>query len=380
MTALTDAAFWVLLISIILLAPPLDPGIIVGDFIPDEYQGKMNPLKDETIVVEDVFFPSHGETCHAWLYFQPPTEVSVEIGGEEPTTRLEPHTPAPVVVMAPGLGTQKDSGLDRYAERFVQAGFAVFMFDYRNFAASTGTPRNWVSPKRHIQDYHSALDFIESMPEQLKNKVDSSKVLLWGTSFSGGHVLEVASERKDDTILGVVSQVPHLHGSEASKKGMKTRGVAKTLRMALAVLQDKARQMTGLPPVGPKIIGSGDDMAIMVVQPDDYARYLAKQPKQKLGGWLNQTPARMLLELRRYNPIETLKKHKENSSGIKVGVLLIGSKLDALCPPELIEQASSLLPNSKLILREGSHFEIYEPHHSEPVGNEMIKFYKDCLA
>ena len=44
----------------------------------------------------------------------------------------EPAAP-PLVIMAAGFGTQKDFGLDRYAEKFVQAGIAVFLFDYRNF-------------------------------------------------------------------------------------------------------------------------------------------------------------------------------------------------------------------------------------------------------
>ena len=154
----------------------------------------------------------------------------------------------------------------------------------------------------------------------------------------------------------------------------------KSLPVKSAVLQDKARQFTGLPPVCAKIIGSGQEMSMMLAHKDDHERYKAKQPKTKLGGWRNQTPARILLELRFYNPIDTLKEHREKSTGIQVPVLFIGSKLDALCPPELIEEASKLVPKSKLILREGSHFEIYEPENSEFVGDEMVQFYKDSIA
>ena len=267
----------------------------------------------------------------------------------------------------------------------------MFLFDYRNFAASTGTPRNWISPQRHIEDYHAALDFLKQKDSPIIQKVDTSRILLWGTSFSGGHVLEIASQRsgRDKRIRGVVSQVPHLSGKAAALKGIKTRGLVKMLRLALAALQDKTRHFMGLPPVTAKIIGSGSDLAIMSVTPEDKKRYLDKQPDQKLGGWINQTPVRMLLEIRFYNPIDTLRRQHQQQEdvsvskgkgGIQVPVLLIGASLDDLCPPELIEEASTLIPNSKFMVREGTHFQIYEPQNWKFAANEMVQFYNDCLA
>ena len=109
-----------------MLGPYLDSGVSIGDFTPDEYTGKLNPLNDESIVVEDVFFPSHGEKCHAWLYTSgSPTSSG---GGNSPENTEEPNNEnAPLVIMAPGLGTQKDFGMDRYAESFVQAGMSMFL-------------------------------------------------------------------------------------------------------------------------------------------------------------------------------------------------------------------------------------------------------------
>ena len=396
------AALVVLGISMLLNITPFDRGVIVGDFQPQEYAGiQLHPLSSSRdILVEDVFFPSHGEMCHAWLYTTKKQAVEETGNDEEVAENINSNEnddpKRPVVVMAPGLGTQKDMGLDRYAQRFVQAGFVVFMFDYRNFGASTGTPRNFVSPRRHIQDYHAALDFLlqrsatTTTTMSLSEKVDTSRIALWGTSFSGGHVLEVAAARPQD-IMGVVSQVPHLSGKVAAVKGIKKRGVVKTLRLALAALQDQARSVIGRPPVCVKIISSSpDELAIMDVTPEDYARYLEKQPPQPLGGWRNQVPARMLLEIRFYNPLDTLKKKKKKTASVqdagdKTGssqqlppVLFIGSTLDDLCPPGLIEEASHLAPSSKLILRDGTHFQIYEPQHWMEVADEMVKFYDSC--
>lgn len=371
MRSLVPVALWVVLISVILLIP-MDPGFQIGDFEPTAYTGKLNPLEDDSIQVEDIFFSSHGENCHAWLYTK---QTGTATTNEDEEQTGNPIVLPPVVLMAHGFGTQKDIGLDRYATKFVQEGFAVFMFDYRNFGASSGRPRNLVSPKRHLEDYHAALDFLESSPT-LKQKINTSKIALWGTSFSGGHVLEIASRRAyDNNIIGVVAQTPHLSGRAAAMKSIKKRGLAKMARLALAAVQDVARDFVGLPPVVSKLIGTHSSLAMMAVDPADLTRYLERQPEQRLGGWINQIPARALLQVRFYNPIDTL-AIKE----IKVPVMMVGASLDELCPPDLIKEASSMIPGSKLILREGSHFQIYDPENSKVVADEMVKFYKSCLA
>lgn len=60
-----------------------------------------------------------------------------------------------------------------------------------------------------MEDYIAALDYIRG--PSLSDTIDGSRVALWGTSFSGGHVLRVAAadavpSRVGD-ILAIVSQV-----------------------------------------------------------------------------------------------------------------------------------------------------------------------------
>jgi alpha-beta hydrolase superfamily lysophospholipase len=66
----------------------------------------------------------------------------------------------PLVIMGHGMGVQKDMGLHPYADGFASAGIAVLAFDYRTFGGSTGTPRNWVSPRRHVQDWKSVVQHV----------------------------------------------------------------------------------------------------------------------------------------------------------------------------------------------------------------------------
>src|SRR3954462_13228881 len=137
---------------------------------------------------EDLTFPSGEDTCAAWLYR--PDAVA---------------GPAPCVVMAHGFTATRGDGLPAYAERFAAAGLAVVLFDYRHFGRSTGEPRQLLDIGRQLDDYRAAVAFARSLPG-----VDAGRIALWGTSFSGGHVLTLAAE--DHGIAAAVAQVPFADG------------------------------------------------------------------------------------------------------------------------------------------------------------------------
>ncbi|CAM9559813.1 unnamed protein product [Choristocarpus tenellus] len=154
------------------------------------------------------WFVSEGVRCHAWLYLPTSSNAPADREGNEPSEKKAP----PVVILAHGMGAQKDFGLPTYAEAFANRGLASFVFDYRSFGGSDGMPRHLVHPWKHIQDYQSALAHVRS--SGLDGRVDTSRLGLWGTSFAGGHVLEVAAtdvaSQGGDGNLGIkaiVSQV-----------------------------------------------------------------------------------------------------------------------------------------------------------------------------
>jgi len=70
---------------------------------------------------EDVQFTSDGDRISAWLY------------------RPADSGPAPLLVMAHGLGAVRTMRLDTYADRFSAAGYACLVFDYRNFGDSAAS-------------------------------------------------------------------------------------------------------------------------------------------------------------------------------------------------------------------------------------------------
>src|SRR2546423_9477479 len=113
----------------------------------------------------DVTFPSGDSTCAAWLY------------------RPDGDGPHPIVLLAHGFGALRDARLSAYAERFAAAGLAALVFDFRHFGASGGTPRQLLDVPRQLEDYRAAVAFARGL-----DGIDPEGVVLWGTSFSGGHV------------------------------------------------------------------------------------------------------------------------------------------------------------------------------------------------
>jgi len=109
--------------------------------------------------------------------------------------------PVPCIVMAHGLGATKDTGLDVYAVRFQEAGFAVLAFDFRHLGASGGEPRQLVWIPHQLEDYAGAIEYARTLAA-----VDPDRIALWGTSFGGGHVIAAAA--RDEGIACICAQAP----------------------------------------------------------------------------------------------------------------------------------------------------------------------------
>ena len=103
--------------------------------------------------------------------------------------------------MAHGFSATRDDGLPAYAEAFRDAGFAVILFDYRHFGASTGEPRQLLDIGRQHDDYRAVVAWARRL-----DGIDPDRIVLWGSSFSGGHVLAVAAG--DPRVAAVISQAP----------------------------------------------------------------------------------------------------------------------------------------------------------------------------
>ena len=134
----------------------------------------------------DISFTSDSQRCAGWFC---PADV---------------EGPAPCIVMAHGLAAVKEMRLDAYAERFAAAGYHVLVFDYRHFGASAGSPRQLLDIGKQHADWTAAVGYARTRPE-----VDPSRIVLWGSSFSGGHVMALAKPLR---AAAVIAQIPHADG------------------------------------------------------------------------------------------------------------------------------------------------------------------------
>jgi fermentation-respiration switch protein FrsA (DUF1100 family) len=140
---------------------------------------------EDAAVFHLVEFPSQGATLRGRLYLSP-----------------APGRPCPVVVMAHGLSaTIGGMTADRYAEVFRDAGFAVLLFDHRNFGVSDGEPRQQINKWVQARGYRDAMTFLAGRPE-----VDAGRIALWGDSMSAAEVLVVGAI--DPRVKAVIAQVP----------------------------------------------------------------------------------------------------------------------------------------------------------------------------
>lgn len=254
-------------------------------------------------------------------------------------TLLLPDTSGvpPVVIMAHGFGLIRAAGLMAFAERFLALGLAAFLFDYRSFGDSDGEPRHWISPRRHLQDWKAALLHVRSLPE-----IDGERVVLWGTSFSGGHVLETAA--RDNNVSAVIAQVPHVDGSASTSQ---TPALAK-LGLGAAGILDFVGGGFGRP-VYRQIVGHPGELAAITGR-EAWDGYMGIIPKS--ARWENKTRAQIFLEMPFYSPI----RHVQI---IKAPTLIIAARSDTVTPANAARATAERLPNGRFELLEGNHFEPY---------------------
>ena len=88
--------------------------------------------------------------------------------------------------MAYGLGAVKEMYLDPFGRKFADASYVALLFDCRCWGESGGEPRQHIDPRAQHDDYRNAISYLQQRPE-----VDAKRIAVWGTSFSGGHVLHL---------------------------------------------------------------------------------------------------------------------------------------------------------------------------------------------
>ena len=292
----------------------------------------------------DIRIPSHGEQLAAYLY-RPDTYL--------PNTAAEP---VPCVVMAHGFSATRDDGLPPYAEAFQRAGFAVILFDYRHFGASTGQPRQLLDINRQQQDYRAVIDWARR-----SDGIDPDRIVLWGSSFSGGHVLAVAAT--DPRIAAVISQAPFTDSIAV----MRQLPLSNVLRGSAAAVADRVGAMLGRAPRNIPAVGPPGTFAIMT-EADAQQGFEAIVNPNTL--WRNEVAARIMLDVAGYRPVRY-------ASRLTMPVLFCVCDADTTTPPGPSVQAARTAPRGELRRYPYGHFAIY---NDPQVKADQVEFLRRVLA
>lgn len=248
----------------------------------------------------------------------------------------------PVVVMAHGFGGTMDSGLQPFAERLCAAGADVLTFDYRGFGASDGQPRQSVSVGRQLQDYHAAVIAAQGLPG-----VDPARVVLWGSSFSGSHVIRVAASRAD--VAAVIAMTPLTSGLAASRAAVAHRDVGSALRWSLVGLKSRIAVARGRAP-------SLMPLAARPGQPGALALDGAYESYLSIAGptWRNEIDAAIGMEL---ISVRTTREAKR----LRVPVLVQIADFDRFVPADSVARTATAA-RAQVHHYPCDHFDVWPGH------------------
>ncbi|MDG4666359.1 alpha/beta fold hydrolase [Mycobacterium sp. 236(2023)] len=267
----------------------------------------------------------------------------------------------PVLVMAHGVGATADTGLHQFAEMLCASGVDVLAFDYRGFGRSGGHPRQSVSMRDQIEDYHAAVTAARQLPG-----VDEFRVALWGVSLAGGHVLSVAAQRPD--ISAVIALTPLVDGWAAAVLALRHRTVSSVARCTLAGVKSRISTAQGGQPVTfPIVAPPGHDAAINLG--DAYERYVS------LAGpsWCNQIDAAIGFELLRYRPTHL-------ASRIRCPVLVQIGDRDRSAPPQASARAAAKAA-AEVRKYDSDHFDVWPGGtHFDEVMIDQQSFLTELFA
>ncbi len=265
---------------------------------------------------------------------------------------LASATGRPVVVLAHGLGGTRDSGLAPFAEAFAAAGLDAFTFDYRGFGTSSGDDRQTVSLTGQVEDWTAAVHAAAQLPG-----VDPQRIVLWGVSLAGGHVLQVAADRDD--IAAVIAVVPLVDGLAAMRHALAAHGPLTLLKATATGIAARVKVRMGRTTMMPVVGRPGEPGALTL--PGAYEDF------HSIAGptWRNEVRADVGLELGTRAPAQAAEK-------IKAPLLVQIADFDRSAPPRAAALAA-FAGRAEVRHYPGDHFDLFpgKPFHGPAVEHAV---------
>ena len=272
------------------------------------------------------FNTEDGVTLRGWLYLPDAVKEAV-----------------PTVVMAHGFSAVKENYLDCFAEAFAAVGLGALVFDNRNFGASDGEPRQEIDPWQQIRDYRDAITYASGLTD-----VDENRIGVWGSSYSGAHVLVVGAI--DRRVKCVTSQVPLISGHRNARRLIRADMIAAVQGM---FDEDRKARFEGKPPEMIAVVSNDPNVPSALPTPDAW-EWMTETAEKRAPAWKNEVTLRSLEMFLAYEPgayIEYLSP---------TPLLMVVAAQDHLTvADEALAAYERALQPKKLLLLEGGHFDAY---------------------
>ncbi len=302
--------------------------------------------QDVPVCRKDVTFTADGLTLSGWLYL--------------PKNTLKPVS---CIVLNQGFCGTKDILVEKYALRFVDAGFAALTFDYRHFGESQGKPRQFYSVTEQLEDIKAAIKFVRN-----RSEIDPEKIVIWGTSSSGNYGVMIAAE--DQNIAAIIGQSPSLDPEADGKRIINREGMGWLLKLIVHAQRDKGRSRFGLSPHTFPAVGEPGTTA-MHIAPGFYEGYQRITKNSKT--FKNEVCARIMLESHGPDLFKAAEK-------VKCPVLFHICEKDNNIAPDSHKKIVDILDKKiKIVKYPVGHFDIYYGEIFEISIKDQIRFLKSVL-
>ncbi|RBI58579.1 acetylxylan esterase [halophilic archaeon] len=295
---------------------------------------------------EDIEFEAEGDTLRGWLY-----------------TPDDADEPVPTIVMAHGFSAVKEMYLDKYAEVFSDAGLGALVFDNRNFGESEGEPRYEIDPWQQVRDYRHAITYAIT-----RDEVDDDRIGIWGSSYSGGHVLTVAAF--ENRVDAVVSQVPVTDGYHNVRRLVRSDIMG---QFEDQFDQDRLARFQGEEPEMVPVV-SEDLLGDAALPTQDSYEWFMETKEERAPNWENKVTLKTVEMLREYAPINYIDRISPTP------LLMIIAEQDHLAVADKAFDAYEEAREPKdIVTLDGGHFDAYVEKFEESSGPARDWFVEHML-
>ena len=295
---------------------------------------------------EDIEFEAEGDKLRGWLYMPEDTDE-----------------PVPTVVMAHGFSAVKEMYLDDFAEVFSDAGLGALVFDNRNFGDSEGEPRYEIDPWQQVRDYRHAITYAITREE-----VDSDRIGIWGSSYSGGHVLTVGA--LENRVNAVVSQAPLTDGYHNVRRLVRSDIMG---QFEDQFDQDRLARFQGEDPAMVPVV-SEELLGEAALPTQDSYEWFTETKEERAPNWENQVTLRTVEMLREYSPIDYVERVSPTP------LLMIIANGDHLAVADkAFETYETAREPKDLTILDGGHFDAYTKAFDTSSGAAVDWFTQHLL-